>query len=167
MKVKKAYQLDKDDFVKFGFYAVKKGVIAELILIAVIAFVGAYFIVDRQYFFFGGLISTISAAAIMIPILYYSAYKSTVKNYERYSREFAMVETTVDKRGFTQESVIGKTTVPFNKLYKVCESKYGIYVYVSSRQAIILSKKIFDNDEVETMRKLFRKNMESKRVHLY
>ena len=166
MKVKKEYTLTKDDFVNFGFYIARKSIVFETAVIFAAAFAASYIIVDRRYFLIGGIIGVIVSAVIIIPIMYYSTYKHTLRNYENYAKEFSAVETSIDGRGFTQKSKIGKTTVPFDKIYKVCESKHGIYVYVSSRQAIILPKNIF-NDDLKIIRELFGKNMPGRKVHLY
>lgn len=166
MHVKKAYQLEKSDFVHFGFYAVRKSVVLELLFIAAVAVIASAVLADGKYFIFGSLLGFGATACVIVPIIYITAYFRTVKNYEKYVRDFAMIETTIDKKGFTQQSVLGKRNVPFNKLFKVCESKYGFYVYISSGQAVILSKNHFTDKEINDMRMMFKKYVDKGRLRL-
>lgn len=164
MQVRKKYKLELSDFINYTYYAIQKNIIFEIVSIVVIAFGASYFTAERERFLLVGAVGALIAGIIMIPIIYYSARKRTVKHFESYAFADEEIESIVDKKGFSQNSSIGHTKVPFNKLYKVCEAKHGIYVYVSSRQAIILAKRHFTEDEINTIKTLFSENMPKKKV---
>lgn len=164
MQIKKKYKLCEEDFIHFGYYAIRTPLIAEIAAILIISFAGSYIAAPKETFLLTACGATLIASGIMIPMFYFSSRVKMKKHFATYEFAQEEIETTVDKRGFTQKSSLGKTTVPFNKLYKVCESKYGFYVYVSSRQAIILSKRSFDSEEIANIKTLFRENVEKKKL---
>lgn len=164
MQVRKKYKLCEEDFIHFGYFAIRTTLIVEIAAILIVSFVGSYIAAPKETFLLTACGATLLASAIMIPMFYFSSKVKMKKHYASYEFSQEEIETTIDKRGFTQKSSIGKTTVPFNKLYKVCETKYGIYVYVSSRQAIILPKRCFESTEIANIKTLFKENVEKKKL---
>jgi len=163
MKITKKYRLELSDFMNYSNYAVAHRLGVSALLIVAVAFIMSYFIAGSKDFLYVAVPAVLISELLFVPISFYTARKSTADRFSRSADED--IETTIDKRGFSQKAKsIGKITVPLDKLYKVCESRYGVYVYVSSRQAIILPKRIFGEDELSVMKEIFEANMPEKKV---
>lgn len=165
MSVTKIIKLEKSDFMKFNLYFAKK----SLILLPFIMFIISYAIIN-ELGLLGLLELTISLIIgfIIAPIFFIiSLYIFVNKYFKSYSLASMQVETTIDGNGITHKSELGNTILPFDKIYKISETKHAFYVFTSNRQAMVLPKRFFNIDsENKEIREIFINNMDKKKLNL-
>lgn len=89
---------------------------------------------------------------IFLPGIY---AKSTIKTSKL--NNVAIVEVTLDSNNISMitrkgDSVVSTATIDYDDVYKICDTKQFIYIYISKNQAVICSKENMEGNYEEGKR---------------
>jgi len=105
-------------------------------------------------------------ALLALIVLQYILYESSVKKFLK--SDSLVVENertvTVSESGIAEEGGIEKSSGEFQweVFYQVFETKQYFYLYINTVQAIILPKRDFSGEQIDTLRSLLQANLENR-----
>lgn len=75
-------------------------------------------------------------------------------------------KVSIDGHGIQESSAISELKISYGDVYKVGESKHGIYIFVAKNVAIIIPKRVLDGGGSEKLSQLIYANMDGSKVKL-
>ncbi len=157
MSVKGTFTYTEKDYLKFNLFHSRNFFLIFGVMLIILAFMAIAYGVWLQFSI--GLAATAAALGIM--------YYQSKRNYKTSTLRGIEVENIFDETGIHQKNTLGETNLPYNLIYKVCETKEAFYVYISKIQAFIVQKRYFEKPEdIETVKELFKNNLPAKQLKL-
>ncbi|MGN0485313.1 MAG: YcxB family protein [Lachnospiraceae bacterium] len=162
MSIEFDVKLEVKDMFWFNMYHTYTGFHGIFsILLAVVSFVYCYATFGKV-----GIGYTIAYAAFGVVVLVYIP----LSLYTNSKRQIAMSEVMqqglhyqVDKKGITVTSGEESAELPWNQIYKIVETKHGILVYSTRRNAYVIPQTAVDKQH-DPLVQLMKENMEKYRI---
>ncbi len=108
---------------------------------------------------------TIIVLMIVANIVPYYRARRTIATHRLLQQN---VRLKISDEGIQIQSESGNSVLKWNEIYKIGEAKYFFAIYLSNRQAVILPKRVLNNDlaKIDLLKDMISTNMDSQRVKL-
>lgn len=172
MEIRKKTELSFKDYLDFNYHFMRKRtiitpIIAIVILTVIVSIMGIAQLGSDWMFVFSDRLIIYYLILLLIPFVSLLTLRfAAKKQYESSKLMKSETETVINETGVSQSNKFGNTSVAWEDLYKVEETKSAFYVYIAKRQAFILPKRILGSEEDSMVKSLITKYMAPNKYRL-
>jgi hypothetical protein len=151
------------DFMKFNYFHLFKGFNKVIVMVFPLIFWG----ISALNYFEGdyvGVIVFVVLGILIVPSMMFFTRILVKKNFKssKYLKSITDVFLGINSDGLTQATQISSSQFKWHEVYRAYEQKKYFYIYVSSRQAVILPKADFEEGGIEKLRQVMNANLTKK-----
>ena len=161
MEIRKKINITLKDYFFFNIGLIKKTLINYLIVLVAIAVImnGIMngFKLDDPMFYLKSLLFYVIGAVILIVYFGLLVYFASKKSYIPNKKYYENMDMLINEVGIYQFSEGAESGITYDKILKVKENKLSFIIMVNARQGILIPKKGFTNEEIDTIRNLIKK----------
>ena len=164
--IKKKFQISEAEFIEFSKKSMIQNKIKMILLVGIVFFVASVALTYKQGIWdsiFMSIILLLIYLLLTIGLLFITTPFMAKKVYTKNKIGEYVFDLEFNTLGIKQN----KEIYYYKQFPKVMETKLSFYFYLLNKQIIVVSKRVFDEQELDDLRSLLQKSKGIKKLKLF